>query len=122
MHRDGDFMDIGCANGLLLESIQGWTRFDVRPHGIDFIEELVDLARSRFPGCEAHFEVANAFHWQPQHTYDFVRTELVYVPAEDRAAYVERLIEHAVAPGGRLIVCVYGGTHRAADEELRALG
>jgi len=24
VHRDGDFLDVGCANGLLLESLIGW--------------------------------------------------------------------------------------------------
>jgi hypothetical protein len=45
---------------------------------------------------------------EPPVRFDFVRTELVYVPAERKASYVERLLERFVAPGGRLIVCGYG--------------
>jgi 2-polyprenyl-3-methyl-5-hydroxy-6-metoxy-1,4-benzoquinol methylase len=50
--RDGDFMDIGCANGLLLETLIAWAReegFSIRPYGIDFVPELLELARQRLP-------------------------------------------------------------------------
>jgi 2-polyprenyl-3-methyl-5-hydroxy-6-metoxy-1,4-benzoquinol methylase len=109
LHKSGDFMDVGCANGLLLETLIGWARergFALRPHGIDFVPELVELARRRHPEQRASFAVANAFDWQPARTYDFVRTNLEYVPRADRAEFVRR--QHAaVAPGGRLIVCHY---------------
>jgi hypothetical protein len=110
VHRDGDFMDIGCANGLLLESLVGWCAergFAIRPYGIDFITELIDYARARHPGRETAFEVANAFHWQPGRRYDFVRTNLEYVPVADRRGFLKRLRDRAVAPAGRLIVAAY---------------
>lgn len=37
-----------------------------------------------------------------------MRTELVYVPEEQQKAFIERLLEQVVAPGGRLIICGYG--------------
>jgi hypothetical protein len=83
IHRNGDFMDVGCANGLLLETLIVWageSSFVIQPHGIDFVPELVELTRQRFPGREDCFEVANAFYWQPRRRYDFVRTSLEYVP------------------------------------------
>ena len=52
LHHDGDFMDIGCANGLLLETLISWAAeigIRVRPHGLDFVPELIELARNRFP-------------------------------------------------------------------------
>lgn len=111
IHRDGDFLDIGCANGLLLESLIEWARgrgHAIRPHGIDFIPELVDLARVRHPGAPPDsFAVANAYDWNPSRRYDWVRTELVYVPPADRAEFARRLYAEALAPGGRLIVCHY---------------
>jgi SAM-dependent methyltransferase len=109
LHKSGDFMDVGCANGLLLETLIVWARergFALRPHGIDFVPELVELARQRHPCHRGSFAVANAFDWAPERTYDFVRTNLEYVPRADRAELVRR--QHgAVAPGGRLIVCHY---------------
>jgi 2-polyprenyl-3-methyl-5-hydroxy-6-metoxy-1,4-benzoquinol methylase len=113
VHRDGDLMDVGCANGLLLESVLGWAReagFSLRPHGIDFVAELVALARVRVPADPEAFQVANAFEWQPTRRYDFVRTNLEYVPSADWPEFVRRQYE-AVAPGGRLIVCHYRNAH-----------
>jgi SAM-dependent methyltransferase len=114
IHRDGDFMDIGCANGLLLETLVSWAAvagFAIRPHGLDFVEELVDLAVRRFPNARECFIVANAFYWEPVRQYDFVRTNLEYVPRSDWAEFIRRQ-HRAVAPGGRLILCHY----RNADE------
>jgi 2-polyprenyl-3-methyl-5-hydroxy-6-metoxy-1,4-benzoquinol methylase len=102
-------MDIGCANGLLLESLIRWAyeeSFVIRPHGIDLVPELIELARKRFPEDRDSFEVANAFHWSPKRQYDFVRTNLEYVPQSDWTTFV-RLQHAAVAPGGRLIRCHY---------------
>jgi 2-polyprenyl-3-methyl-5-hydroxy-6-metoxy-1,4-benzoquinol methylase len=123
--RDGDFMDIGCANGLLLESLKGWAAdrgHRIRPHGIDFIAELIELARRRHPETPRDsFEVANAFYWEPRRRYDWVRTEVVYVPESDRVAHVQRLYDLSVAPGGRLILCEYAEPGKPARGAARAL-
>lgn len=127
VHRDGDFLDMGCANGLLLESLIRWAAeggIAIRPHGIDFVPELVALARQRLLRYSGSFEVANAFYWTPPCQFDFVRTNLEYVPRDDWPEFLARQYS-AVANGGRLIVCHY----RNEDEEpidvaslLRQLG
>lgn len=120
VHRDGDFLDVGCANGLLLESLIQWTGergIVIRPHGIDFVPELVALARQRLaPHCGS-FAVANAFYWQPDRQFDFVRTNLEYVQPHDWPEFLQRQYS-AVANGGRLIVCHY----RNADDEPIEVG
>ncbi len=108
--RDGDFMDVGCANGLLLETLIEWAAergHAIRPHGIDFIAELIEFARARHPDQGDCFELANAFYWRPRREYQFVRTNLEYVPRADWAEFIGRQLDLAVAPGGRLIVCHY---------------
>lgn len=127
VHRDGDFLDVGCANGLLLESLIRWAGeggMSIRPHGIDFVPELVALARQRLLRYSGSFEVANAFYWMPPRQFDFVRTNLEYVPCDDWPEFLARQYS-AVANDGRLIVCHY----RNEDEEpievaalLRQLG
>ena len=79
--RDGSLLDIGCANGYLLESIVRWSEHRIAPYGLDFSPRLVELARSRLP----------QWRWRE---------------------FVERFLELAVAPGGRLIVCGYGSPRR----------
>lgn len=40
--------------------------------------------------------------------FDYVRTELVYVPTEFEREYVARLLERFVKPGGSLLIANYG--------------
>jgi SAM-dependent methyltransferase len=119
---DGSFLDIGCANGLLMESVVAWAREDghvVEPYGLDISEKLADLARRRLPQWRERILVGNALCWEPPARFDFVRTELVYVPDTLRRQYTERLLDRVVAPGGRLILCSYGSSRpQGARAEL----
>jgi SAM-dependent methyltransferase len=129
--RDGALLDIGCANGHLLETLVDWTRDDghvIEPWGLDISAALVDLARARLPDSSAQLLVGDALTWTPPRRFDYVRTELVYVPEWRQAGYVRRLMEHVVAPEGRLIVCSYGSARRPTPRaeppaaELRGWG
>jgi SAM-dependent methyltransferase len=113
IHRDGTFLDIGCANGLLMESVAQWAReqgYAIQPYGLDLSDALAALARERLGAWRERIFVGNALSWEPPHPFTFARTELVYVPPSCRRDYVERLLDRVVAPGGRLIVCSYGST------------
>jgi len=113
IHRSGAFLDVGCANGLLLESVVRWAAeagHVLEPYGVDFSERLVDLARRRLPHLADRFFVGNALLWQPPHAFDFVRTELVYVPRQRRRDYIEHLLDCVVTDDGRLILCSYGSS------------
>lgn len=49
---DGTFLDVGCANGLLMESVAAWCAergLDVEPYGVDISPALAELARRRLP-------------------------------------------------------------------------
>jgi SAM-dependent methyltransferase len=108
--RSGTFLDIGCANGYLAESVVRWCAergISVEPHGVDLSPRLVELARSRLTQWRDRFEVGNALEWMPPRMFDFVRTELLYVPGDDQARYVRHLLENVVAPGGALLVANY---------------
>jgi hypothetical protein len=69
---DGSFLDVGCANGLLLESVVEWSPFAIEPHGIDFAPGLVHLARRRLPHWADRLWVADVFSWIPPQSFDFV--------------------------------------------------
>ena len=109
--RDGTFLDAGCANGLLMETIVDWCAtkgFRIRPYGLEIVPELAAIARSRSPQWADRIFVGNALTWVPPLRFDFVRTNLDYVPPRRRRDLVERLIREVVAADGRLIIGVYG--------------
>jgi SAM-dependent methyltransferase len=113
IHRPGTFLDIGCANGLLMESVARWT--SAEPYGLDISPELAALARARYPQWAERIWVGNALGFQPASRFDFVRTGLEYVPPPRRRELVAWLLAHVVAPGGRLIV----GKHNEEREVRR---
>lgn len=108
--KPGTFLDIGCANGYLLECCLKWAAergIAIEPYGLDISEKLLSLAKKRLPGYEAHFFAGNAFEWLPPRRFDFVRTELVYVPDEYEKQYIDFLMEHHLEPDGKLLVANY---------------
>ena len=102
--RPGTFLDVGCANGLLMESVAAWSPHRVEPYGLDFSPRLVELARRRLPHWTDRIFLGEVLEWEPPHEFDFVRTELVYVPEGRRRDLLARLFSYA----GRLVVCSYG--------------
>jgi SAM-dependent methyltransferase len=112
VHRGGSFLDVGCANGLLMESIVDWSRHPLEPYGLDFAPKLVELARARLPQWADRIFLGDVLEWEPTRRFDFVRTELVYAPPSRERELVERLLGW-LEPGGRLIVCGYGDPVRA---------
>ncbi|PYR33528.1 MAG: class I SAM-dependent methyltransferase [Acidobacteria bacterium] len=113
VERDGSFLNIGCANGLLMKSVVQWAGEDghtLEPYGLDISEKLAELARQRLPHWRDRIFVGNALFWEPPRLFDYVRTELVYVPTTRRREYVERLLACMVAPAWRLILCSYGSS------------
>jgi SAM-dependent methyltransferase len=106
--RPGTFLDIGCASGHLLECLVEWSPHPIEPYGLDLAPSVASLARARLPRWAGRIYDGNALTWQPPRRFDFVRTELVYVPDRLQRTYVERLLREVVDVGGRLIVCGYG--------------
>jgi hypothetical protein len=129
--RDGTFLDLGCANGLLMESVPRWCGergIAVEPYGVDIASGLVRRARERLPHWGDRIWIGDAATWvHPEGCrFDYVHT-LIFSPAGDaelRAA-VRRQLARLVVSGGRLLVSAYirGTAHdRTAAQVLDALG
>lgn len=118
--HDGTFLDVGCASGYLMETIQRWTAakgLHVEPYGLDIAPELAELARTRLPHWAYRIFVGNGLTWTPPTRYDYVRTGLEYVPLRRRRDLVAHLLGHVVAPGGRLIIGTFNEENDACRTE-----
>jgi trans-aconitate methyltransferase len=114
IHRNGTFLDVGCANGLLAADVVDWARqrgFQLVPHGVDLGARLVALARERLPGHADNFAAADAWSWDPDRQWTFVYSLLDLSPIELWCDWLHRLFGW-VELGGRLIVGSYGSKSR----------
>jgi SAM-dependent methyltransferase len=114
INRNGDFLDVGCANGLLASDVVTWAAerdYRIVPHGVDLGDRLIGLARERFQDHAANFAVADAWTWRPSRQWTFVYSLLDLGPDHLRCEWLRRLYGW-VEPGGRLIVGSYGSRSR----------
>ncbi len=129
---DGTFLDVGCANGLLMESVATWCAergLAVEPYGVDISPSLTELARRRLPQWADRIWTGNAVDWRPPAglRFDYVHILLDSVPRPRRADLVRHHLKHTVRPAtGRLLVSDYAADpavgHPTAAETLRSLG
>jgi len=121
----GTFLDVGCANGHLMETLTAWAAEDgvrIESYGVDISPELVALARRRLPQWARRIWVGNALTWQPPIRFDYVRTGLEYAPPGRRGTLVSHLLRRVARR--RLII---GSFNEEPDDptterELAALG
>ena len=124
VYRDGTFIDIGCANGHLIESLDRWMRstdVHIEFYGLEISQALFDLARRRLPDFAPRIFRGNAMDWRPPFPFDYVYTMILGdIPHSLRKPFLDNLYRRCVKPGGRLILgpC----NNRETDEELSALG
>jgi hypothetical protein len=104
---NGTLLDVGCANGHLMESLHAWAlergqTLDV--YGLELNPALADQARRRLPELADHIFTGNVSDWRSPRRFTYVRTGLEYVPPGDEVALLELLSNHFIEPAGRVIV------------------
>ncbi|HXY91791.1 MAG TPA: class I SAM-dependent methyltransferase [Acidimicrobiia bacterium] len=128
--HDGTFLDLGCANGLLMESVRQWCGergVVIEPYGVDIAAGLVEHARERLPDWADRIWQGDAATWvHPDgRRFDYVHTLLDCADRERRGDLLDHVIRDVARPGGTLLVSHYARstTHdRSAAQQLRALG
>jgi len=108
---DGDILDVGCANGYLLECLVKWAKkrkINLVPYGVDIGTRLIALAKKRMAEYARNFFVGNAWGWKPPRQFKYVYALYDCVPLQYLAEYTSRLLSRAVEPRGRLIIGAYG--------------
>jgi SAM-dependent methyltransferase len=120
VERGQTFLDVGCANGFLIECLPRWTSFAIEPYGLDISPALAELARRRLPDRADRIFVGNALTWSSPHQFTFVRTGLDYVPRRRRRELVERLLGYTE----RVVVGVFNEheSERATEDDLASWG
>jgi hypothetical protein len=124
VYHDGSFIDVGCANGHLIESLDRWMRdtdVKVEFYGLEISQGLFDLARQRLPDFASRLFLGNALYWKPPFAFDYVYTMILpEIPRDLRKKFLNNLFENYVKSSGRLIL----GSWRVKEleEELPALG
>ncbi len=71
-----------------------------------------ERARRRLPHRANRIFVGNVMAWEPPLRFDFVCSNLEFVPHHRRQDMVERLLREYLVPGGRLILTSYGSSRR----------
>src|SRR5215470_11807265 len=99
----GTFLDVGCANGLLMESVVAWCAergLAVEPYGVDLAPRLVELARQRLPHWADRIWTGNAIDWIPPggRRFDYVHVELDCVPTRRHGALIRHHLANTVRP------------------------
>jgi len=115
--EDGDFLDIGCANGYLLECLVEWASergIALTPFGLDHGAKLIDLAKQRLSKHKSNLYAGNAWDWKPPRQFNYVYTLHDCVPIEFLEEYIQRLVSRVVCTGGRLIIGAYGSRSEGA--------
>jgi hypothetical protein len=128
--RSGTWLDVGCANGYLLETLPAWVSergITVEPFGLELIPSVADLARSRLPHLADRIYTGDVTEWEPPRRWTFVTVLTDAVPPSGLGSLVRRLLDRFVEAQGRLIVSSYGSASRReparpVDEELGKLG
>jgi hypothetical protein len=121
---DGRFIDVGSANGHLIESLDAWmhnTGVAVDFYGLELSQGLHQLALCRLPHFASRLFCGNALSWKPPFRFEYVYTMILGdIPAELHRDFLRRLLDDYVAPGGRLILGPWND--HGPEREIAAMG
>jgi hypothetical protein len=108
--HDGTWLDVGCANGLLMETLCEWAadrNVRVEPYGLELSERIAERARRRLTRWAERIWSGNVMTWMPPMRFDYVTLLPELVAAELGGAMLVRVRDQFLKPAGRLIVSCY---------------
>jgi hypothetical protein len=113
----GSFLDIGAANGHLIECLAVWARergVELDLFGLELNPRLATAARQRLPVLAHKIYTGNVVDWQPPRRFTYVRTGLEYVPDAHAPGLIARLRQDFLERRGRLLIGPVNDDQRGA--------
>jgi SAM-dependent methyltransferase len=125
IHRPGTLLDIGCANGFLLRSLQEWSNHTLEPFGMDASRSRIQDTAAFFPGKSRQFsnlpiEQFSDLGRSLPDSYDFLYWNVwddYLFDTPDRADLLKMALDR-VADGGRLIMGFYDRRPEIIEEKI----
>ena len=109
--HNGTWLDVGCANGLLMETLVGWVAekdYRLEPYGLDLSSQIAERARIRYPQWSDRIWTGNVMTFEPALGFDYVTMLMDAVPMDRCVALIKRVAKVYLKPGARLILSSYG--------------
>ncbi|MBO3799228.1 MAG: class I SAM-dependent methyltransferase [Candidatus Brockarchaeota archaeon] len=106
--HDGNVIDLGCGNGLMLCHLVTRSNYKLTPYGVDFIEESIEQAKKVIlPKYAENFTVANIVDIDLGFNFfDFIFFDPYDVHPDDLRSMINKLLK-ACKPGGKIVFYTY---------------
>jgi SAM-dependent methyltransferase len=114
IHKDGTFLDVGCANGFLMKCLLSWSNNSITPYGVDNRAEVIEKAKLLFPEITNNFVHLDGDNLKDLETkkmplsYDFVYRNYWKLDTDEKYTkeQILTLLDHT-KEGGRSIIGMY---------------
>ncbi len=101
--NDGEMIDLGCGNGLLLKLLIIKSKQKLIPYGIDFLQKSIQQAREKvLPEFKENFSVGNVVNINFDESFDYIIADPESVSDEDIVHYYNKCF-NALRKNGMLI-------------------
>lgn len=112
----GAVLELGCGTGNWTKRLAESAEWLV---AVDAAAEMIDCARAKVEADHVEFVVADLFAWSPPQRFDvvFFAFVLSHVPPSRFDAFWE-LVDHALAPHGRVVFIDNGPTAAVGEEPV----